>query len=99
RLAGVENHVEPVGHKRNRETRYKVLRTIGIYHDGYCYPARIKNISPGGALIEGLWDVPPGTEFEIALGANLKVRAVARWSVEDRCGLQFTAPISLERFR
>lgn len=99
RLAGVENHVEPVGHKRSRETRYKVLRTIGIYHDGYCYPARIKNISPGGALIEGLWDVPPGTEFEIALGANLKVRAVARWSVEDRCGLQFTVPISLERFR
>ena len=99
RLAGVENHVEPVGHQRSRETRYKVLRTIGIHHEGYCYPARIKNISPGGALIEGLWDVPPGTEFEVALGANLKVRAVCRWSVEDRCGLQFTVPISLERFR
>ena len=99
RMAGIDSHVEPIGHKHSRETRYKVLRTIGIYHDGFCYPAKIKNISPGGALIEGLWDVPPGTEFEVALGANLKVRAIARWSIEDRSGLQFEMPISLERFR
>jgi diguanylate cyclase (GGDEF)-like protein len=99
RLAGVDSHVEPIGHKHSRETRYKVLRTIGIHHDGYCYPAKIKNISPGGALIEGLWDVPPGTEFEVALGTNLKVRATARWSVQDRTGLQFDIPISLEKFR
>lgn len=99
RLAGVDSHVEPIGHKHSRETRYKVLRTIGIHHDGYCYPAKIKNISPGGALIEGLWDVPPGTEFEVALGVNLKVKAVARWSIEDRTGLQFELPISLEKFR
>ena len=99
RLAGVDSHVEPIGHRHSRETRYKVLRTIGIHHDGYCYPARIKNISPGGALIEGLWDVPTGTEFEVALGVNLKVRAVARWSIEDRTGLQFEIPISLEKFR
>jgi diguanylate cyclase (GGDEF)-like protein len=99
RLSRMDSHVEPIGHKHSRESRNKVLRTIGIHHDGFCYPARIKNISPGGALIEGLWDVPPGTEFEVALGANMKVRAVARWSVEDRTGLQFELPISLERFR
>jgi diguanylate cyclase (GGDEF)-like protein len=99
RLVGIDNHVEPIGHKLSRETRYKVLRTIGIYHDGFCYPAKIKNISPGGALIEGLWDVPPGTEFDIALGTNMKVRATARWSVQDRTGLQFDVPISLEKFR
>ncbi|MFN3819596.1 EAL domain-containing protein [Blastomonas sp.] len=99
RLAGIDSHVEPIGHKRSRENRFKVLRTIGIHHDGYCYPARIKNISPGGALIEGLWDVPAGTQFEVALGVNLKVRATARWSVQDRTGLQFDVPISLEKFR
>ncbi|GGB64501.1 EAL domain-containing protein [Blastomonas aquatica] len=99
RLAGVDSHVEPIGHKHSRDIRYKVLRTIGIHHDGYCYPAKIKNISPGGALIEGLWDVPAGTEFEVALGANMKVRAMARWSVDDRTGLQFELPISLEKFR
>ena len=99
RLAGIENHVEPIGHKLSRETRYKVLRTIGVHHDGYCYPAKIKNISPGGALIEGLWDVPPGTEFEITLGMGMKVHATTRWSIEDRTGLQFQSPISLERFR
>lgn len=99
RLAGVEDHVEPIGHKHSREVRYKVLRTIGIHHDGYCYPAKIKNISPGGAMIEGLWDVPPGTEFEVQLGTNLKVRAITRWSIQDRTGLQFELPISLEKFR
>ena len=98
-LAGVQNQVEAIGHKHSRETRHKVLRTIGVHHDGYCYPAKIKNISPSGALIEGLWDVPPGTEFEVALGLNLKVRAVTRWSVQDRTGLQFELPISLEKFR
>lgn len=99
RLVGIDSHVEPIGHKHSRETRYKVLRTIGIHHDGYCYPAKIKNISPGGALIEGLWDVPPGTEFEVSLGVSMKVRAVARWSVQDRTGLQFELPINLEKFR
>ena len=99
RMRNPDSHVEPIGHRRSRESRNKVLRTIGIYHDGFCYPAKIKNISPGGALIEGLWDVPPGTEFEVALGVNLKVRAVARWSLEDRIGLQFETAISLERFR
>jgi len=99
RLIAEQGTVVASGHQTSREPRYKVLRTVGIHHDGYCYPCRIKNISTGGAMVEGLWDVPLGTQFEVSLASNMKVRATARWSIEDRMGLQFELPISLEKFR
>lgn len=87
------------GFKASRKKRYKVLRKVAVEHDGYCYEGKLKNISVGGAMVEGLWDVPEGTEFVIGLSDRMRIRAVARWSQEDRMGLQFAEAIDIAKFR
>ncbi|MEZ5708794.1 MAG: EAL domain-containing protein [Blastomonas sp.] len=86
------------GYKSSRQPRHKVLRTIGVFHDDYCYKGKIRNISSGGALIEGLWDVPEGTRFEISLAERVRVAAITRWSTGDIMGVQFIQPIDIDRF-
>ena len=48
-------------------------------------------------MIEGLWNVPPDTGFEIDLAEGLTIGAVARWSVDDRMGVQFAHMIDLRK--
>lgn len=83
------------GFKSSREPRISMLRSVVLHHDGQRYVGRIRNISSGGAMIEGLWNVPEGTPFLIELGSGLTVEATARWSVEDRMGVRFECPIDL----
>ena len=55
-----------------------MLRSVAIHHQGQRYVGRVRNISAGGAMIEGL-----------------TIEAVARWSVDDRMGVQFAHPIDV----
>ena len=72
-----------------------MLRSVAIHHQGQRYVGRVRNISAGGAMIEGLWNVPPETSFQIDLAEGLTIEAVARWSVDDRMGVQFAHPIDV----
>ncbi|MBH9536075.1 hypothetical protein, partial [Novosphingopyxis sp. YJ-S2-01] len=45
------------GFKSNRVARKRIFRRIGVHHDGFCYEGLGGNISPGGAMIGGLWDI------------------------------------------
>jgi hypothetical protein len=56
----------------------------------------IRNISLTGALIEGLWDVPPGTIFRIQLSDGHSATATCRWCSEDRMGVEFSQPLQLD---
>ena len=47
-------------------------------------------------MIEGLWNVPTGTEFQIQLADGYVVSATARWCKEDRMGVQFAQPLALD---
>ena len=76
-----------------------MLRTIAVHHDGHVYTGRVRNISETGALIEGLWNVPPGTSFSIELAERLVVQATARWSKDDRMGVAFDRPIDQAALR
>ncbi|MCB2013602.1 MAG: EAL domain-containing protein [Sphingobium sp.] len=83
------------GFKSSRPARMSMLRSVAIFHGGDRYVGRIRNISSGGAMIEGLWNVPGETEFSIELADGMTVEAVTRWSVDDRMGVQFTQPIDV----
>jgi len=83
------------GFKSSRAERKAVLRSILVHHDGHAYPARIRNLSASGALIEGLWNVPAGTLFSIELGDQQAVNATARWSEGDKMGVEFASAIQL----
>jgi hypothetical protein len=44
-------------------------------------------------LIDGLWNVPDGTIFRIALSESQFVSATSRWCEEDRMGVEFAEPL------
>ena len=72
-----------------------MLRTVAVQHEGHVYAGRVPNISATGAQLEGLWNVPEGTRVTIDLGDNQAVDAIARWSREDRLGVEFVQAINL----
>ncbi|MCT2558151.1 EAL domain-containing protein [Tsuneonella sp. YG55] len=77
------------GPRSARAARHSVLRKVVLEHQGQYYNGTIRNLSQTGALIEGLWNVPVGTIFRVALSDSASVTATARWSTEDRIGVEF----------
>ena len=73
-----------------------MLRKVQIEHGDHFYMATIRNISRSGALVEGLWNVPRDTIFRIRLSEQQAVTATARWSQEDRMGVEFSSAIDIE---
>jgi diguanylate cyclase (GGDEF)-like protein len=92
-------HAVAQGHKSSREPRMTMLRTIVLAHAGNRYTARIRNISASGAMVEGLLDVPAGTEFAVEFDPQHVVKGLCRWSRGDRMGIEFETAISVERVR
>jgi diguanylate cyclase (GGDEF)-like protein len=87
------------GFQSSRPERKTMLRTIGVHHEGHVYTGRVRNISSTGALIEGLWNVPLGTLFAIELGEGYFVNATARWSKDDRMGVEFAGTVDIAALR
>jgi hypothetical protein len=92
-------YAKPKGHKASREPRIAMLRTVSLIHGSNVYPCRIRNISQGGAMVEGLTDVPVGTEFQIELTKDYLARGTCRWISEDRMGIEFAERIDLDKVR
>ena len=84
------------GPRAARPVRHTMLRKVVLDHGGQLYHGTIRNISATGALVEGLWNVPPGTIFRIMLTEGGLVTATARWSQEDRMGVEFSSPLELD---
>jgi diguanylate cyclase (GGDEF)-like protein/PAS domain S-box-containing protein len=99
RLAESGSAAHADGFRSSRQTRKSMLRSVTLMHDGHRYNGRVRNISSTGAMIEGLWNVPNDTSFLIELTENYVVEGVARWSVEDRIGVEFLTSINLERLK
>ncbi|MGD9812320.1 MAG: EAL domain-containing protein, partial [Sphingobium sp.] len=95
RFAEQGTEARPTGFKSSREQRMTMLRSVAIFHNSQRYMARVRNISSEGAMVEGLWNVPPETVFQMQLTEVLTVEATTRWSVDDRMGVQFAEPIDI----
>jgi len=81
------------GPRSARASRHTMLRKVVLDYGGHHYNGTIRNISATGSLVEGLWNVPVGTIFRIALSDSLSVTATTRWSAEDRMGVEFASPL------
>lgn len=81
------------GPKSARAARQTLLRKVVIEHSGHYYHATLRNLSITGAQIEGLWNVPAGEIFNIALSETQVVTATARWSCGDKMGVEFATPL------
>lgn len=81
--------IAPDKNRTKRAKRRTVFRKIQVIHDDHSYEVTLRNLSKSGALIEGLIDVPKGTQFVVDLGAGqLAVASVIR-SNGDSQGLEF----------
>jgi hypothetical protein len=81
------------GPRSARASRQSMLRKVVLENGGHSYNGMIRNISLTGALIEGLWNVPPGTVFRIQLADGHTVSGTCRWSNDDRMGVEFAEPL------
>ncbi|NNC52150.1 MAG: PilZ domain-containing protein, partial [Erythrobacter sp.] len=84
---------EPRGPERSRSERKTVFRTIGAIHDDHRYQVVLRNISKTGARIEGLLDVPVGTNFVLDFGGGQLAVAVVRRSSKQTQGVEFETPL------
>ena len=87
---------EARGHKSAREPRLTTFRTIQVESGGHKYEAIVRNMSPRGALIEGLWNVPPGTALTLEFGPDQTIAAEARWSADNRVGVRFAVAVDMD---
>ena len=92
-LIGENWKIAPSGDRLKRAKRRTVFRKIQVIHDDHSYEVTLRNLSRSGALIEGLADVPKGTQFVVDLGGGqLAVATVIRTSADTQ-GLEFEQPL------
>jgi diguanylate cyclase (GGDEF)-like protein len=88
-LAGGTWKIEPGSDRTRRARRRTVFRKIQVIHDDYAYEVTLRNLSKTGALIQGLADVPKGTQFVVDLGGGQLAVATVIRSSGDIQGLEF----------
>ncbi|EDL50491.1 EAL domain-containing protein [Erythrobacter sp. SD-21] len=93
RLEKGELVYEPRGPEKYRAERRTVLRKIGVIHDDHRYTVVLRNISKSGARVEGLGNVPVGTDFVVDLGDGQLAVATVRRSHKHVLGLEFETPL------
>ncbi len=76
-----------------RAPRQNLLRKVVVVHGGNRINATLRNISEGGAMIEGLWNMPPGSAMRIEFSADTSVTAQVRWARDNRVGVEFHQPL------
>ena len=84
---------EANGPDKHRSERRTLFRRIGVIHEDHRYDAVLRNLSRTGAAIEGLLEVPIGTELVIDLGDGQLAVAVVRRSQDASQGVEFESPL------
>ena len=81
------------GPAKYRATRKTVFRRIGLIHEDSRYKVVMRNLSKTGAMIEGLVDVPIGTQVLLDLGGGQLAVATVRRSRGAIQGVEFEQPL------
>jgi len=92
-LAAGEWRIEPCATRKYRARRRTVFRKIHVIHDDHSYEVTLRNLSRSGALIQGLMDVPKGTQFVVDLGGGQLAVATVIRTGGDTQGLEFEQPL------
>ncbi len=85
--------IKPAGPAKQRNDRFTLFRKVAAIHDNHRYAVVIRNLSATGAFIEGLMDVPLGTQFVIDFGEGQLATSVVRRSLKHQQGIEFERPL------
>lgn len=77
-----------------RESRHPLIWSGTVYHDCGAEPARLRNISASGALVQAN-NLAEGATVYLDLGAAGNLEAVVRWSRGNQSGLAFSEPFDI----
>ena len=80
---------EPRGPAKYRAARKRAFRRIALIHEDSRYKVVMRNLSKTGAMIEGLLDVPQGTDIVLDLGGGQLAVATVRRSKGSMQGVEF----------
>lgn len=84
------------GPRSARRARKAALRKVRIVYDGQNYAGTVRNLSHRGVMIEGIRNITQGSALSLELGGGLVVNGICRWSDEDRIGMEFDQPITMD---
>jgi len=93
RLEAGELEFQPRGPEKYRHERRTEFRKIGLIHGNDRYNVFLRNLSKTGAKIEGLLEVPLGTDFVLDLGGGQLAVATVRRSEGFSQGVEFETPL------
>ena len=86
-----------VGHKSTREVRLRIFRAAQMTISGRPHPARLRNISNGGVMVEGPAWVTKGTPVEVDITDDVTISGKVCWVDDGRIGIQFDDPVELSK--
>ncbi|WP_068078119.1 EAL domain-containing protein [Novosphingobium lentum] len=92
-LASGNWSIPPEGPARHRSDRRSMYRKAGAILGCYYHPVLIRNLSESGALVEGLIDVPMGTQIIVDFGECQLVVATVRRLHRRGHGIEFVNPL------
>lgn len=78
--------------------RASLYLAAALYCDGAPTPIKVRNLSSGGALVEGRGMPAPGALVQLVRGA-LIVHGLVAWSAGGRCGLKFSGSVDVQQWR
>ena len=87
------------GYRVSRSTRTAMLRSARIQSGDVTGEVRIRNLSSGGAMIDGI-DIEDGSgeiEVLIELLEDQMFPATVRWAADGKAGLEFAETFNMER--
>ena len=93
KLASGDLQYKAMGPARHRAERKTLFRRIGVIHEDHRYDAVLRNLSRTGAMIEGMLEVPVGTDLVLDLGEGQLVVSKVRRSQDATQGLEFETPL------
>ncbi len=93
KLSGGNFKYEPNGPHRHRAERRTLFRRIGVIHEDHRYDAVLRNLSRTGAMIEGILEVPIGTDLVLDLGEGQLAVCTVRRSQDATQGVEFETPL------
>ena len=93
RLERGEIQYDAEGPAFHRADRMSTYRKIGVIHEDHRYDAVMRNLSRTGARIEGLLNVPLGTQLVVDFGEGQLAVATVRRSNGHTQGLEFETPL------
>lgn len=95
RTANVELVARPSETLRRHERISVDIRAV-LYHGVRFKGVMIRNISNGGAGIEGCGSLMPNDRISIRLLNGRTIDAVVRWWFAGVCGVQFMEPLAID---